>query len=291
MVIVLYGDNLEVTVKGIINVNTKKILNTHITTVPMTYTFSILKDKYGRNGIYKEVRLASSQAQCYAPLNQEKDIYRIYNIYCYDREISNKHIQPIFYIYNMQGVELKKLTFDSIDYIKPSYGKQDKQNILFNDIKINMNNIMTKANIECTVPGKDFFNSNFEYHICNIKNLKDMISSLKEKNSVKKMQYFDISLIENTIGRIPLTFKTLTSYNNIAYYLQKAGANNEAVLLLKKIVAKFPNRTVAYYNLGDAYWALEDKEKACKAYIIYIEQMCDKGLQKKIPKKVLERVK
>jgi hypothetical protein len=55
-------------------------------------------------------------------------------------------------------------------------------------------------------------------------------------------------------------------------------------------IKKIPNRTVAYYNLGDAYWALGEKEKAIKAYTTYIEQMCHKGLQEKIPEVVLERV-
>ncbi len=102
--------------------------------------------------------------------------------------------------------------------------------------------------------------------------------------------YLDIELLNNTTKYIPLTPKTLTQYNNIAYYLQQAGANEEAVYLLEKIIKKFPKRTVAYLNLGDAYWELGEKEKACKAYTTYIEQMCAKGLQKKIPKKVLERV-
>jgi len=82
----------------------------------------------------------------------------------------------------------------------------------------------------------------------------------------------------------------LPTYNNIAYYLQKAGSNKEAVYLLEKIIAKYPNRTVAYYNLGDAYWALGDKKKARKAYTTYTEQMCDAGKQKRIPKVVIDRV-
>jgi len=84
--------------------------------------------------------------------------------------------------------------------------------------------------------------------------------------------------------------ENLTQYNDIAYYLQKAGANEEAVYLLEKIIKKFPNRTVAYINLGDAYWKMGEKEKAKKAYTTYIEQMCNKGLQKKIPHEVLKRV-
>jgi tetratricopeptide (TPR) repeat protein len=93
-----------------------------------------------------------------------------------------------------------------------------------------------------------------------------------------------------SINSFCFTNQTLVQYNDMAYYLQKAGANKEAIFLLEKIIKKFPNRTVAYYNLGDAYWALGKKDKAIKAYTTYIEQMCDKGLQKKIPKEVLKRV-
>ena len=56
-------------------------------------------------------------------------------------------------------------------------------------------------------------------------------------------------------------------------------------------IEKNSDYTVAYCNLGDAYWDIGEKEKAIKAYTTYIEQMCDKGLQKKIPEEMLERVK
>jgi tetratricopeptide (TPR) repeat protein len=93
-----------------------------------------------------------------------------------------------------------------------------------------------------------------------------------------------------SINSFCFTNQTLVQYNDMAYYLQKAGANKEAIFLLEKIIKKFPNRTVAYYNLGDAYWELGEKDKAIKAYTTYIEQMRNKGLQKKIPKEVLKRV-
>jgi tetratricopeptide (TPR) repeat protein len=84
--------------------------------------------------------------------------------------------------------------------------------------------------------------------------------------------------------------QTISKSNDIAFFFEQAGYYKEAVYLLEKIIKKFPNRTVAYYNLGDAYWELGEKDKAIKAYTTYIEQMCDKGLQKKIPKEVLKRV-
>ncbi|WP_378184182.1 hypothetical protein [Aquimarina sp. SS2-1] len=63
------------------------------------------------------------------------------------------------------------------------------------------------------------------------------------------------------------------------------------VFLLEKIVEEVPDRTVAYINLGDAYWGLQEKEKTQKAYNIYVEQMKTKGKETKIPKRVLERLK
>jgi len=125
---------------------------------------------------------------------------------------------------------------------------------------------------------------------------------IKEIKKLSNLSYFSklvqnnkinasLSNIQELLFYNKITQKTLTPYNNIAYYLQKAGANEEAAYLLEKIITKFPNRTVAYYNLGDAYWARGEKKKAIKAYNTYIEQMCHKRLQKKIPKEVLERVK
>jgi len=126
---------------------------------------------------------------------------------------------------------------------------------------------------------------NIRKEITKMSNLKHFSEKVKNKkinvtlSSIKELLYYN-----------EMSPKNLTTYNNIAYYLQKAGANKEAIYLLEKIIKKFPNRTVAYYNIGDAYWELGEKEKARKAYSTYIEQMCHKGLQKKIPKKVLQRV-
>ena len=109
-----------------------------------------------------------------------------------------------------------------------------------------------------------------------------------------KFEFSDCSFTTSTLKAIlldiGLTKKNLTIYNNIAYYLQKAGANEEAIYLLEKIIERFPDRTVAYYNIGDAYWDIGEKQKAIKAYTTYIEQMCNKGLQKKIPEVLMKRI-
>ena len=85
--------------------------------------------------------------------------------------------------------------------------------------------------------------------------------------------------------------KDVSMTNDIAFFLELTKNYNESIYLLEKILEKFPNRTVAYLNLGDAYWGLDDKTKAKEAYQTYIKQMKENGKEKKIPKVVLERVK
>lgn len=87
------------------------------------------------------------------------------------------------------------------------------------------------------------------------------------------------------------TSEDVEKYNNMAYFIQQSGANKESACLLEKIIEKFPDRTVAYLNLGDAYWGLGDKEKAIIAYHVYIDQMKQKGWEMRIPKVVLDRIK
>jgi len=122
---------------------------------------------------------------------------------------------------------------------------------------------------------------------------KDTLISLDKhiEKFYKNKNFLKIKALLNglDIKNIDIGIKTLTQYNNIAYYLQKAGANEEAVYLLEKILEKYPNRTVAHYNLADAYWALGEKKKAIEFYKTYIKQMKEKGKSKRIPKVVWNR--
>ncbi len=171
------------------------------------------------------------------------------------------------------------------EYCKIVNFKKEKLLFLYTKGMVNNCGILLNKNKD-NIYNKYFLSD----EICNIQIIKNMIISTYRDQG---KWYYRILFEDNKkkIYRVDkLTPKTLTQYNNIAYYLQKAGANEEAVYLLEKIIKKFPKRTVAYINLGDAYRALGEKDKARKAYTTYIEQMCAKGLQKKIPKKVLERV-
>ena len=104
----------------------------------------------------------------------------------------------------------------------------------------------------------------------------------------------DIDLLDNEKvcysdnEQIIIRTKTLQKYNDIAYYLQQAKANDEAIFLLENIIEKFPNRTVAYLNLADAYDGKNETEKAKINYEKYISLMKKSGKENKIPKKDLE---
>jgi len=120
--------------------------------------------------------------------------------------------------------------------------------------------------------------------------LKEFLTQCKKGNK-KVMDDVTIDYLDYYLKVYPLCDGTVIDHNNIAYYLQKSGKNREAVYLLQKIVSKFYYRAVAYYNLGDAYWALGQKKKAKKMYEIYVKQMKARGKGKRIPKILKERVR
>ncbi|AXH15675.1 hypothetical protein CP985_04630 [Malaciobacter mytili LMG 24559] len=131
-----------------------------------------------------------------------------------------------------------------------------------------------------------------------LKNLpKDKLKALKYiENEIKTkkrrdLYRYDIIYFWTLVEYIPFSNKNITLYNNIAYYLQKIYKNTEAIFLLEKIIEKYPNRIVAYYNLADAYWGNYNTKEAKKAYKKYIELMIKENKEDKIPNIVKERVK
>lgn len=78
--------------------------------------------------------------------------------------------------------------------------------------------------------------------------------------------------------------------NDLGFLFEQAGYYAEAAELLKHITQKHPDRTVAYLNLADAYWALDKKELARKAYGHYHEKMMSAGWETRIPQRVLSRM-
>lgn len=88
----------------------------------------------------------------------------------------------------------------------------------------------------------------------------------------------------------PLQRNNVTHYNNIAYHLEQNGHYATAVFLLRDILHQFPQRTVAYINLGDALWAMDRQADAIDAYQTYIRLMRESGREQRIPQRVFERV-
>jgi len=137
-----------------------------------------------------------------------------------------------------------------------------------------------------------FNNSKNNEKCINIKNednnfILAITRRLKKKLDISFISTEYIFSLLNEYRLLPIN---LTPYNNLAYYLEQAGAYKESIYLLEKILEKYPNRIVAYINLGDAYLGNKQKTKAIKAYKKYIELMKKTGKENKIPKRVLELV-
>ncbi len=87
-----------------------------------------------------------------------------------------------------------------------------------------------------------------------------------------------------------ISVKNVRHFNDIAYYLEQSCNYKEAIKILDAIIIKFPHRTVAYINLGDAYWELDNKSEAKKAYREYVDLMKSNGLETQIPQRVYTRI-
>ncbi|CAA0156027.1 tetratricopeptide repeat protein [Tenacibaculum maritimum] len=108
-------------------------------------------------------------------------------------------------------------------------------------------------------------------------------------NYYERISYCSLKFI-SLVKKLKIENTNLTFYNDKAYYLEQSGLYTEAIYLLERIIKQYPNRTVAYINLGDSYWGVGSFEKAKKTYQIYVKQMQKKGKEVIIPKRVLERI-
>lgn len=106
------------------------------------------------------------------------------------------------------------------------------------------------------------------------------------EEQAKKGLNFKHAMLKAMLHENWLSKENLESYNNIAYYLQKAGHNKEAILLLKSILNEFPNRAVAYLNIGDAYFGMSNSFKSSQSYAQYIKLMQKEGKDSRIPERI-----
>ena len=77
--------------------------------------------------------------------------------------------------------------------------------------------------------------------------------------------------------------------NDLGFLLGETGYYGESIELLNAVIARNPTRTVAYLNLADSYWGVNDKARAAWAYKKYASLMSGAGKASKIPARVIER--
>lgn len=122
-------------------------------------------------------------------------------------------------------------------------------------------------------------------------NLSDLRKILKDglndKNLVE-IADIDNHRIDWYLQRFPLSNKTVTQYNDIAFYLAKNQRFDTSNYLLEKIIIRFPHRAVAYLNIGDNYLESGNNERTIYFYKKYIDLMNSQGKKSKIPSRVYE---
>ena len=116
-------------------------------------------------------------------------------------------------------------------------------------------------------------------------------NAAKDKN-FESYAYGYSHQLENYLACVPISEQTVTDYNDIGYYLEQTHNYEKAVFLLEKIIEKFPDRVVAYLNIADALWALNNFELAKSNYHNYISLMKSQGKDVSlIPQRVYDRTK
>lgn len=107
----------------------------------------------------------------------------------------------------------------------------------------------------------------------------------------KFFNYYDWYFDKSWFSNIKLSNENVSKINDYAFKLEKVNPSY-SIEILKEIIERFPERTVAYLNLADSFWNTEEKEKAIDNYKKYISLMkSQKKDVKKIPKRVIVRTK
>ncbi|MCW3807184.1 tetratricopeptide repeat protein [Plebeiibacterium marinum] len=111
-----------------------------------------------------------------------------------------------------------------------------------------------------------------------------------EPNTFGGSPFYDCTNFKKNIYWDELEELQVLKLNNSAYYLDKIGCSDCAIEILEELLKVRPNRTVAYLNLGDAYWNKGEKEKAKESYKQYILLLKKDGKQNKIPDTLNEKL-
>ncbi len=126
------------------------------------------------------------------------------------------------------------------------------------------------------------FNNTYKVALKKYKEGNKIKSGGKSK-AILEYEYFQIVY--------PIQKSNVARYNDFGFFLEQAKLYEQAIKLLNKVVSSFPNRTVAYVNLGDAYFGTKDMMNSKKAYNKYVELMLNSGKGSRIPSYVYDRLK
>jgi tetratricopeptide (TPR) repeat protein len=80
-------------------------------------------------------------------------------------------------------------------------------------------------------------------------------------------------------------------FNDLGFFYEQNRQYEKSLKILVNVISKFPDRIVAYVNIGDTYWGMGERENAKEAYLKYIELMEKEGKEAKVPNRVLVRIK
>jgi hypothetical protein len=114
----------------------------------------------------------------------------------------------------------------------------------------------------------------------------------KEHQPAKAAALLEEPLAEATVAKLdPSRDPDVTAIlNDLGFFLSEAGLDDRAVPVLRSVVARAPDRTVAYLNLADAEYTLGDAKTARGHYRQYLTLMESAGKVGKVPPRVVDRL-
>lgn len=158
--------------------------------------------------------------------------------------------------------------------------------------------LLSKNNVDDVLQKIDFnimsltSNKNFKKIKCvcektetelDIDEIRDRINQIPVLEEPKQLR-LDLYFKEN-----PLTSYNLKAYNDISSRLKDNNSSNEAIYILNKIIAKFPNSIESNLNIADVFWNNNKIVEAKQYYNKYINLTKNKKI--KIPKRIYTRLK
>ena len=262
-----------------------------------TYKNNILIDSININGIYKRNRNGYTYPfsfNGFIPIpvsgkSLSKSYFSfIYSFYLghyyselqliFKKDITSKH-WILTFIRESENVGILEKNIDDIEEVQTdpnskilSWRKPNKAIDFFSSEKVNLDSTQSISFLPVLVYNK----------------------KIKEEYQRKNYFFFKNTFTESEIDYLLCLYQrtpdSIEFFNNLGYYLEELNLNKEAIYLLNIVIGFDKFRTVAYLNLGDAYWAVKYFVKAKEMYKIYQTQMQNNRSEDRIPDRVLKRL-